>query len=212
MARVQYVERDQLDDEGRRIFDHIAATRGSIEPNTPMPNSFRALMNSPKAAEAVGQLGEYLRLHTALDPVVREIAIISVARHTNSDYEWAHHEPIAREVGVRPQVIESIRTGRAPMGLPAKEGVFAQAAKELVLNGDLTDRTFQAIEHLLGAAGGGGVRDAGGLLCDAVGGPARAGDRDGRGAGVGSGWVRFSWLRSGQWLLCRTNGTTGVIP
>ena len=150
MARVQYVEREQLNEDGRRIFDHIAETRGGIEPNTPMPNSFRALMNSPKAAEAVGQLGEYLRLNTSLDPVVREIAIISVARHTNSDYEWAHHEPIARAVGVRPQVIESIRTGRAPMGLPAKEGIFAQAAKELVLNGDLTDRTFQAIEHLLG--------------------------------------------------------------
>ena len=150
MARVQYIERDQLNEEGRRVFDHIAETRGSIEPNTPMPNSFRALMNSPKAAEAVGQLGEYLRLNTSLDPTVREIAIISVARHTNSDYEWAHHEPIAREVGVRPEVIESIRIGRAPMGLPAKEGVFAQAAKELALDGDLTDRTFQAIEHLLG--------------------------------------------------------------
>ena len=150
MARVGYVERDRLNDEGRRIYDHIAEVRGSIEPSAPMPNSFRVLMNSPKAAEAVGQLGEYLRLHTSLDPVVREIAIISVARHTNSDYEWAHHEPIAREVGVRPQVIESIRTGRAPMGLPAKEGVFAQAAKELVMNGDLADRTFQAVEHLLG--------------------------------------------------------------
>lgn len=150
MARVRYVERDQLDKGGRQIYDHIAEIRGSIEPNTPMPNSFRALMNSPKTAEAVGQLGEYLRLNTSLDPVVREIAIISVARHTNSDYEWAHHEPIAREVGVRPQVIESIRTGRAPMGIPAKEGIFAQAAKELVINGDLTDRTFQAVEHLLG--------------------------------------------------------------
>ena len=153
MARVQYVEREQLNEDDRRIFDRIAETRGGIEPDTPMPNSFRALMNSPKAAEAVGQLGEYLRLNTSLDPTVREIAIISVARHTNSDYEWAHHEPIARQVGVRPEVIESVRTGRAPMGLPAKEGVFAQAAKELVVNGDLTERTFQAIEHLLGPQG-----------------------------------------------------------
>ena len=36
------------------------------------------------------------------------------------------------------------------MGLPAKEGVFAQAAKELVGKGTLTDRTFQAVLHLLG--------------------------------------------------------------
>jgi len=36
------------------------------------------------------------------------------------------------------------------MGLPAKEGVFAQAAKELVRERTLSDRTFQAVEHLLG--------------------------------------------------------------
>ena len=36
------------------------------------------------------------------------------------------------------------------MGLPAKEGVFTQAARELVRDGTLTDRTFQAILHLLG--------------------------------------------------------------
>ena len=140
MARVQYVERDQLNEDGQRIFDHIAETRGSIEPNTLMPNSFRALMNSPKAAEAVGQLGEYLRLHTSLDPVVREIAIISVARHTNSDYEWAHHEPIAREVGVRPQVIESIRTGQRADG-PSGERRGLRAGREGAGSERRLDRT-----------------------------------------------------------------------
>ena len=36
------------------------------------------------------------------------------------------------------------------MGIPAKEGVFAQAAKEFANEGSLTERTFQAILHLLG--------------------------------------------------------------
>ncbi|MDP6716497.1 MAG: hypothetical protein QF368_17995, partial [SAR202 cluster bacterium] len=72
---------------------------------------------------------------------------------TNSDYEWAHHEPVAREVGVSDQVIEAIRTNRAPMGVPAKVGIFAQAAKELVNDGTLSDKTFQAVEHLLGPQG-----------------------------------------------------------
>jgi hypothetical protein len=35
------------------------------------------------------------------------------------------------------------------MGIPAKEGVFAQAARELVHDSRLTDRTYQAVEHLL---------------------------------------------------------------
>ena len=153
MARLPYVSRDMLNDDAATIYDRIAETRGSVEPDTPMPNSFRALLNNPDAAAAVGQLGEYLRFNSSLDPVVREIAILAVAKQTDSQYEWFHHEPVARAVGVRPAVIEAIRSGRAPMGLPAKEGVFAQAAKELVNNGDLTDRTFQAVEHLLGPAG-----------------------------------------------------------
>ena len=123
---------------------------GNVEPFPEAPNSFRLLLNSPDAAEAVGRLGEYLRLQSSLDPVVREIAILSTAKALNNTYEWTHHEPIARQVGVRDEVIESIKSGRAPMGLPAKEGVFAQAAKELVTKGTLSERTFQAIEHLLG--------------------------------------------------------------
>ncbi|MCE2456527.1 MAG: carboxymuconolactone decarboxylase family protein [Dehalococcoidia bacterium] len=153
MARLPYVNRDMLTGTAVDTYDRIAETRGSIEPDTPMPNSFRVLLNNPEAAAAVGQLGEYLRLNSSLDPVVREIAILSVAQQTGSGYEWAHHEPVARAVGVRPVVIEGIHSGRAPMGLPAKEGVFAQAAKELVDGGNLTEHTFQAIEHLLGPSG-----------------------------------------------------------
>ena len=39
------------------------------------------------------------------------------------------------------------------MGLPSKEGVYTQAAKELVTDGELTERTFQAVLHLLGPKG-----------------------------------------------------------
>ena len=60
---------------------------------------------------------------------------------------------MARAVGVRDEVIEAIRSGRAPMGLPPKEGVFAQASKELVKDGVIGERTFQAVEHLLGPSG-----------------------------------------------------------
>lgn len=152
MARLPYLSSENVSPEKREIYDHIAETRGGIEGGG-MPRSFQLLMNSPLAAEAVGQLGEFIRLKCSLDPAVREIAILGTARALNSQYEWAHHEPVARGVGVRDEVIESIRSGRAPMGLPAKEGVFAQTAKELVLKGVVSERTFQAVEHLLGPEG-----------------------------------------------------------
>ena len=150
MARLPYISREDLPPDKHNIYDRIAQTRGGAGTPGEVPRAYQLLLNSPDAAGAVASLGEHVRFKSPLDPVIRETAILSTARQLNSQYEWAHHEPIARQVGVRDQVIESIRSGRAPMGLPAKEGVFAQAAKELVDKGSLTERTFQAILHLLG--------------------------------------------------------------
>ena len=150
MPRLPHLSREDLAADKRRIYDRIAETRGAVEPNKEAPNVFRGLLNSPDVAEAVARLGEYLRFNSPLDPVVRETVVLSAARELHSQYEWSHHEPIARKVGVRDEVVESILRGKAPMGLPVKEGVFAQAAKELVRSRTLTDRTFQAVLHLLG--------------------------------------------------------------
>ena len=149
MARLPYVSRGDLPQDRHQIYDRIAETRASAE-SPGVPRSFQLLLNSPDAAEAVAALGEYIRFRSPLDPVIRETAILAAANELDNQYEWAHHEPIARRVGVRDQVIESIKSGRAPMGLPAKEGVFAQAAKELAGKGAMTERTFEAILHLLG--------------------------------------------------------------
>ena len=153
MARVPYLDRDDLAEDDRHIYDRIAETRGSVEPDTPMPNSFRALLNSPGAADAVGQLGEYLRFHTSLDPVSREIAIISVAREASAEYEWAHHAPVARRAGVPEEVIDAIRTRRDPPGLTPGQSICAKAAKELVGAGALAPETFETAERLLGTGG-----------------------------------------------------------
>ena len=146
MARIPYVSREDLAEDKRHVYDGISGSRGSVL------HVFQALLNSPEAAEVVAGVGEYIRYKSPIEPAIRETAILSVAKELNNGYEWTQHEPVARDVGVRDQVIEAIRTGRAPMGLPAKEGVYVQAAKELVRDGTLTDRTFQAILHLLGAS------------------------------------------------------------
>ena len=152
MARLPYVTRDDLPADKQRIYDRIAEARPSAETPGEAPKIFRALLNSPDAAEAVARLGEYLRFNSDFDPAAREIAILSTAKELDSQYQWTRHESQARKAGVSEEVIQAIASGRAPMGIPAKDGVFAQAAKELVRDGTLTDRTFQAILHLLGPA------------------------------------------------------------
>ena len=144
MARVPYVNKEDMPPDKQHIYDRIAGTRGAVL------HVFQALLNSPDICSPMSQMGEYIRYNSPLDPAIREIAILATARENGSEYEWAQHEPVAREAGVSDEVIDAIRSGRAPMGIPAKEGVFAQAARELVRDGTLGDRTFQAVEHLLG--------------------------------------------------------------
>jgi 4-carboxymuconolactone decarboxylase len=146
MAKLPYVSREDLPEDKRHVYDRIDETRGSVD------HIFRLLLNSPDAAEAVTNVGEFIRFKSPLDPVVREIAILAVARETNSKYEWAQHEPVAQRDGVPDRTIEAIRNGRAPMGVPAKEGVYAQGVKELLRKGKMSEMTFKAIEHLLGPA------------------------------------------------------------
>ena len=67
------------------------------------------MLNSPEATEVVAAVGEYARYRSTLDPVVREIAVLSTAREHGNEYEWAHHEPLARKAGVSDAAIEAIR-------------------------------------------------------------------------------------------------------
>lgn len=144
LPKFPYVNRDDLTNANRHIYDEIAGSRGSVG------HVFQALLTSPEVAEVVSAVGEYIRYRSPIDPMIREIAILATAKENDNDYEWSSHVTIARAAGVREEVIDAIRSGKAPMGLPAKEGVFVQAAKELFRNGTLNVQTFQAVEHLLG--------------------------------------------------------------
>jgi hypothetical protein len=57
MARVPYVERDDLDAEGQEIYDRIRRDRNAPEVGL----QFRALLHNPKAAGYLTSLGAQLR-------------------------------------------------------------------------------------------------------------------------------------------------------
>ena len=147
MAKLPYVTRDDLPEDRRGVYDRIRETRGEVD------NVFRLLLNNPDAAEVITAVGEYVRYRSPLPGNVRELAILSVAREMNCEYEWAQHAPIARREGVSEHTLDAIRSGRAPMGVPAKDGVYVQGVKELLRDGALSDATYSAIEHLLGPSG-----------------------------------------------------------
>lgn len=150
MARLPYLSREDIPEHKRPVYDHIAETRSRVEKLKEMPRTYRLLLNSLDLGEHVARLGEYFRFESPLDAVIRETAIISTAREINSPYEWAHHEYVARQVGVRPEVIEAIRTRGNPAELSPDERVVIQVAQEMVHQRTVSEETFQTILTLLG--------------------------------------------------------------
>ena len=149
MARVPYVEREQLDAEGQAIYDRIRRDRNSPQVGL----QFRALLHSPKAAGHLTSLGAQLRFQSAMPENLKELAIILLAREWNSGIEWTGHAVLAQKAGVSPSSIEAIRTRKAPAGLTPDEQAIARFVLELMRNKDVPDEVFAAAHALLGTAG-----------------------------------------------------------
>ncbi len=149
MARVPYVTREELDQEGQKIYDQIRQDRNSPEVGL----QFRAMLNSPVVAGHLTSMGAQLRLQSSLPDNLKELAIILVAREWNSGIEWTGHAVLAAQAGVSDQSIENIRTGQSPEGLTEQEAVIASFVQQLLREKGLSDETFEAAQRLLGVRG-----------------------------------------------------------
>ena len=88
-SRLPVVKRDDLDEDGKRIYDMLAGGEGkTVTPTGPAAIS----LYSPKVAESIQMLNQYLRFHGVLKPRDFEVAILVAAREFDQQYEWSGHE------------------------------------------------------------------------------------------------------------------------
>jgi len=149
MARVPYVDREEMDAEGQVIYDRIRQDRNS--PRVGL--QFRAMLHNPKAAGFLTSMGAQLRFQSAIPDDLKEFAIIVLAREWNSDIEWTAHAPMAAKAGVSAESIEAVRTGKAPAGLTEPQQIIMRFVHEILRKKALSDETFAAAEKLLGRKG-----------------------------------------------------------
>jgi 4-carboxymuconolactone decarboxylase len=124
-----------------------AGPRGAVR------GPFAVLLNSPGAFSAAQGLGAYLRFESSLPANLRELAILTTARHWRQDYEWRVHAAIARDAGVSERAIESLAAGIIVEGLSPEEVVVHAFCQELHRTNGVGDDMFAAAEQLLGTAG-----------------------------------------------------------
>src|SRR3954464_11972780 len=81
-------------------IDPAAATvdvREALE-NLPPLNIFRTLAHAETAFRPFLRFGGAVLTRMALDPVVRELVILQVAKEAEAEYEWIQHVAIGKAV------------------------------------------------------------------------------------------------------------------
>jgi len=143
-ARVPYLNREDLAEADRVIFDNLAAERGGT-----VGNIFRALAHTPNLLRRFLGLGGELRNATELDPKLRELAIVTVGRLTDAQYEFVHHWNIARRVGVTREQLEALADFEKSQHFNDQERSVIRYAIEATNNVRVSDATWNALKLFL---------------------------------------------------------------
>jgi 4-carboxymuconolactone decarboxylase len=159
-ARIGRFEPSALDAEQRSLYDAIAGGRRAQGPQLfrladadgRLEGPFNAFLLQPRLGSALEALGASVRYDTGLDDRCREIAILVVAAHWRSDFEWYAHEAVGRAAGLDDAELAALREGSHDE-LDGRESVVARTAAALVARGDLDDAEYREAVDCIGPAG-----------------------------------------------------------
>jgi 4-carboxymuconolactone decarboxylase len=149
-ARLPYLTREALGEEGQRLADTFARNGKPSDPvtgplafaayNVPVANALLDLHNG-----AVGK--------GTLEAHARELAILVACRETNFTFEWNAHMKSALNAGVDPKVIDAVEHGRSLDGLPDEDAAVIRFGRELIDDREMSSATFAKAVDLFGRRG-----------------------------------------------------------
>jgi 4-carboxymuconolactone decarboxylase len=159
-ARIPKLPPSALDDEQRSLYDAIAGGRRAqgrqlfrlVDDEGRLEGPFNAFLLQPRLGSALQALGSSVRYDTGLDGRCREIAILVVAAHWRSDFEWYAHEAVGRAAGLDDAELAAVRDGRHGV-LAGRESVVARTAAALLERGDLDDAQYREAVGQIGTEG-----------------------------------------------------------
>jgi 4-carboxymuconolactone decarboxylase len=140
---------DRLSPEQKRITDRmLSGARKRIA------GPWNGLLRSPRVADPVEQLGEYVRFHSSIPYRLYEFTVLVVARHLTAQYPWSVHYAPAIKAGIDPRVVEQIAAGKRPSsGMQEDETVVYDFCTELLERHDVSDDTYNAMTARFGEQG-----------------------------------------------------------
>lgn len=138
MARLPLIEQQELPPEQQPLLS------ANI-------NIHKLLANSPEALRYFRALTTYVRDESAIDPRLRELAIMQIGYAAKRPYIYTHHIKIGLAIGITPNEIRAIAdesAGRASSLEPLAKAVL-RASRELTVGFGISPETYTELQSRL---------------------------------------------------------------
>jgi 4-carboxymuconolactone decarboxylase len=149
MARIPLATRDQVAEKEQSAYDAFMASRQ----NRPNVGPYSLLLHMPEMAQRLEALRTYIRDEASLPQKLQELVMISVASEMGCAFIWYAHAAAARQIGVRGDVVDSLREKRAPANLDPAEQTVVDFTRELLQDRKVSRPTFDAATAAFGQRG-----------------------------------------------------------
>ncbi len=146
MARVPYVERETASPETKELYDSFAKQFGLRD----VPNVVKALSNNPKLAKKVFPLGDYFMHESALEPRLRELAVLTLMQRLNCNYGFVRHISIAEKTGISRAQVDGIGSYQTGSLFSDEDKLIIKYAEDLTLKGQVDDALFEQVKARIG--------------------------------------------------------------
>lgn len=145
MPRVPYRDRDDVPAEVAEMMDRQQAERGYVL------NLSRTLANSPGLLRPFSGLGGYLRFGSKLDPALRELAILTVGRLADAQYEYQHHIEWAYKYGITPAQIDALEQWASSPLFDERQRAVMRYAWQVTERVRVADEVAAAVQAFMSA-------------------------------------------------------------
>ena len=149
-ARLPYLTRADMGEEGRRLAD-IFARNGAPDDPIAGPLAFAAY-NIPVAL-ALLDLHDGAVGSENLSADERELAILVASRETDYTFEWNGHLRTAQNVGVDAGAIDAVLNNKPLNGLEKQDAAIIRFGRELLRDKKMNSATFATAVELFGEHG-----------------------------------------------------------
>ena len=141
---------DKLTPQQKKYAESIlSGPRGDIS------GPLGVMMATPELGDLAQKAIAYARFagregFSSVPPKLNELAILVVAKHWSAEYVWNAHHTAAVRLGIPPEVVEAVRTGKRPAAMEKDVEAVYNFATEFISKREVSDATFQSTRSVLG--------------------------------------------------------------